>query len=100
MSLDTIEAALKQRLPTMQSLNARLAFDFADDGALYVDATQGPPLLSREAQEVDCTIRVTLDNFSRLLAGDLDPSFAFMTGKLKVQGSMGIALKLSALLGD
>ena len=100
MSLDALEAALKERLPHMQSLNAKLAFDFGDDGALYVDATQSPPLLSRDPEEVDCTIRMTLDNFSRLLAGNLDPSFAFMTGKLKVQGSMGIALKLSALLGD
>jgi putative sterol carrier protein len=30
--------------------------------------------------------------------GDLDPTVAFMSGKLKVEGDMGVAMKLGSVL--
>ena len=38
-----------------------------------------------------------MDDFKTILAGDLDPTTAFMMGKLKVEGDMGIAMKLSSV---
>ena len=38
-----------------------------------------------------------LTQFCAFLAGDLDPTTAFMMGKLKVEGDMGIAMKLSSV---
>ena len=43
---------------------------------------------------------VILRNFDKMLDGVLNPTLAFATGKLKVQGSMGSALKLAALLEE
>jgi putative sterol carrier protein len=34
------------------------------------------------------------------MEGRLDPTLAYMTGKLKVEGKLGVAMKLAAMLGD
>ena len=39
-------------------------------------------------------------DLQKLMAGNLDPTLAYMTGKLKVEGSMGVALKLTSMFSD
>ncbi|MGJ8557847.1 MAG: SCP2 sterol-binding domain-containing protein, partial [Sulfitobacter geojensis] len=39
------------------------------------------------------------DTFKEILAGETNPTSAFMTGKLKVDGDMGMAMKLASVLG-
>jgi putative sterol carrier protein len=48
--------------------------------------------------ETDCTITASAETFEALLAGALDPTAAFMSGKIALEGSMGQALKLGSLL--
>ena len=45
------------------------------------------------------TLIASADAFQSLLEGDLNPTMAFMTGKLKVEGDMGMAMKLGGVLG-
>jgi putative sterol carrier protein len=95
-----IEDKMRDTAPQLRSLNARVKFNFGDDGMLFVDATTSPVAITTADQEADCTIRISADNMRKMLAGKLDPMLAFTFGKLKVEGSKGIAMKLSALLGD
>lgn len=46
----------------------------------------------------DATISVTWDDFTKLAAGALDPTMAFMQGKLKVAGDMSVAMQLQSLM--
>lgn len=48
--------------------------------------------------EPNVTLKLTEENFSKLLKDDLNTTIAFMTGGLKVEGSMGLALKLQEIL--
>ncbi|QQP88301.1 SCP2 sterol-binding domain-containing protein [Skermanella sp. TT6] len=100
MTLDQIEAKMRKRLPQFRAFNGAARFDFGKDGLLRLDATKTPATLQREDGDAVCTIRMTLENFDRMLDGDLNPTLAFATGKLKVQGSMGSALKLASLLEE
>ncbi|MGA9919842.1 MAG: SCP2 sterol-binding domain-containing protein [Candidatus Dormiibacterota bacterium] len=43
------------------------------------------------------TITMSDENFVKLITGKLDGTMAFMTGKLKLKGDMGLAMRLSAL---
>ena len=49
--------------------------------------------------EADITLTTTDENFVKLSGGSLNPQMAFMTGKLKIKGSMGLAMKLQPVLG-
>lgn len=100
MSLDAIKSQVKQKMDLAAGLNAKIKFDFGDDGIFHVDATQNPPEISSEDKEADTTLSCSLDTFQGILNGTQDPNIAFMMGKLKVQGSMGIAMKLNAILED
>lgn len=48
--------------------------------------------------EPNVTLKLSEENFSKLLKDDLNTTIAFMTGGLKVEGSMGLALKLQEIL--
>ena len=47
----------------------------------------------------DVTLSADADTFQGILSGDVNPTSAFMTGKLSVDGDMGAAMKLGSLLG-
>ena len=40
-----------------------------------------------------------METFHEMFEGELDPTAAFMTGKIKIDGDMGVAMKLGQLLG-
>ena len=100
-TLEETIAKIKQKMAFAPPIGAKIKFDFGDQGAVFVDAVQTPPVLSQDEKgEADLTLSCSLDTFSAILTGTQDPNIAFMTGKLKIKGSMGLALKLNAILED
>ncbi len=97
MSVTDIESAFASRLDKFSELGSKLKFDFGDD-RLFVDGTQSPATMSHEDEDADCTIVISPDNLEKIMQGDMDPTMAFMTGKLKVKGNTSIAMKLSSVL--
>lgn len=101
MDLETAQEKIKQKLAYAAGLNAVVKFDFGDDGVVVVDANEAPPEVSDDPDtEADVTLICKLDTFEGFLNGTQDPNMAFMMGKLKIKGSMGLALKLSSILED
>lgn len=55
--------------------------------------------VTTEDGDADCTITADPDTFKDMFEGEIDPTAAYMTGKIKVDGDMGVAMKLGQLLG-
>lgn len=74
----------------------------ADEGIWYVDMKNGSGALGQgEAPEkAGCTMTMDSGDFSKMFAGEMKPTTAFMMGKLKIQGDMGLAMKLEKLMGQ
>ncbi len=98
MSFESILNGIKERARNASALGNTLKFDFGDE-QIFLDGTGGENAVSTEDKDADCTVRIAREDFESILKGDLNPMSAFMSGKIKVQGDMGVAMKLQSLLG-
>ncbi len=97
--IEEITKGITERVGANSGLGATLKFNFDGQGTIYIDGKATPNTVSNDDKAADCTITVTLDNFKKMVAGELDGTTAFMTGKLKVAGDMSVAMKLGPILG-
>lgn len=65
----------------------------------HVDLTRPPGLVAEKDAPAQCTITVASKDFLDIVNGRVSGQMAFMTGKLKVAGDVGLALKLGTILG-
>ena len=98
MSLAETTDAVRAKVGENSGLGAVLKFDLGADGVILVDAAQVPNVVSNTDGPADCTIGLSLANLSGLLNGSLNPTTAFMMGKLKVDGDMSVAMRLSQVI--
>ena len=69
-------------------------FEIEGEGALMMDSNG-----ARAGDEpADVTLSADADTFKAILSGETNPTSAFMTGKLKVDGDMGMAMTLATAL--
>lgn len=93
---------LRDSLPKLARLGAVVRFDLGNDGAWLVDARTNAPTLDQDDggdADAACTIKITPDNLIKLMDGRLDPMLGYTLGKIKVSGSMGVAMKLVGAIG-
>ena len=69
-------------------------FVIADEGAIMVDADG----VRAGDEDAECTMSADAETFEAILDGSLNPTTAFMTQKLGVDGDMGQAMKLGSVL--
>ena len=100
MTFDNIEKAMSEKLEHAPKLGAKIKFNLGDDGIIFIDGTQSPAIMNNEDCDADTTFICSAELLQKIIDGNQDATMAFMSGKLKIQGSMGYALKLSSLLSD
>lgn len=97
MSTDAILSGLGAKLGEM-NIAKRIKINLEADGVILIDGTTTPPSLSQTDGPADVVLNISAQDLQQILDGDLNPQMAFMTGKLKVDGDMSIAMQLSQIL--
>jgi putative sterol carrier protein len=100
VSAAELAEALRRKLALAPKLGYQVKFLLDEGGQIFWDGTGDKPEISEANSEADTTIRLSADSFAKLMEGALDPTLAYMTGKLKVEGKLGVALKINAMLSD
>lgn len=99
MSLEQITEQMRSRVGSSANLRKSVKFDFGDDGAVRIDDTVSPAVVDNQNVPTDCTVKVSMADFTDMATGKQNPQMAFMMGKLKVEGDMSVAMQLGSILG-
>lgn len=91
---DVITAAAAKLGAKIGSFDGVAKFVIPGEGAIMVDS-DGVRVGDEPA---DVTLTASTEVFQAMLEGNMNPTTAFMTGKLTVDGSMGLAMQLGAAL--
>jgi putative sterol carrier protein len=95
-----LEERLTSVMPRLGGIGAIVAFDFGEDGRYVVDARGAVAKIAGADSEPACTIKASGATMRKLIDGSLDPMLAYTLGKLKISGSMGVAMKLASTLSE
>ena len=94
MTLQELAERIARKLEG-RAFEGSLRFDCGDDGVIRLaegtaSTTDGP---------ADCTLSLSQENLVKLLTGKLNPMMAMATGKLRLSGDMGVAMRMARLIG-
>lgn len=93
MSLEQLTEAVRGKVAG-GGIDESVKFDLGDDGKIFLQGSA----VSNEDADADCTISISSEDLADMLSGDLNPTSAFMGGKMKVDGDMSVAMKLGSIV--
>ena len=100
MDLGELTELLRRQAARNVKLGYKVKFVFDDGGIIFWDGTVNPAVITNDDGEAETTLRLSLVNLQKMMLGDLEPTLAYMTGKLKIEGSLGVAMKISGYVSD
>ncbi|MTJ04058.1 MAG: SCP2 sterol-binding domain-containing protein [Sediminimonas qiaohouensis] len=88
----------------VEALNEKLTDADFDGSAKFVIEGEGAVIVDGQGaragdDDADVTLTADAETFQSMMDGDTNPTAAFMSGKLTVDGDMGLAMKLGSVLG-
>ena len=93
-----ITDGLKKLVGTDSGFGSVLKFDFEGQGVARIDGRSSPNVVDNQDLPADCTIVISPENLMKMFRRELDPTMAFMQGKMKVNGDMSVAMKLGPIM--
>jgi len=97
MEIGVIVEEITKQATNVAPLGASFKF-ILDDNPIHIDGTGDANVVTTDDKEADCTISTSMENMVKLKSGELNPMMAVMTGKIKIDGDMGLAMKLQSLI--
>ncbi len=97
MTLETITEQFSKTAAKAPSLGKSIKFVF-DQGIVHIDLTGEQAQVTNEDKAADCVITTSIETLDGIRKGDINAMSAVMTGKVKIKGDMGLAMKLPSLI--
>jgi putative sterol carrier protein len=97
MDLQSATQFFRGKVGDDSGLGASLKFDCGTDGLIVIDGAASPNTVDNNDRDADCVIELGIDTLGELISGELNAMNAFMTGRMKIRGDMGVALKLQKI---
>lgn len=97
MSIEAILSAITTQAANVAPFGAKMKFVLGDD-IILIDGSGDSNIVSQNDEEAACTISTDAETFMKLKNGELNPMMAVMSGKVKIKGDMGLAMKLQSLV--
>lgn len=95
MSGGELDELIRKSLPKLSRLDAVVRFDLGAGGQYVVESRHGRAvLIDGDDGECDCAIKISAENLVKLMGGKMDPMLGYAMGRIKVSGSMKIAMAL------
>ena len=91
---DIIAKAVEVLAAKVGSFDGSVKFVIEGEGAIMLD---GDGIRAGD-DPADCTLTASADTFQGIMSGDVNPTTAFMTGKLTLDGDMSQAMRLGGAL--
>jgi putative sterol carrier protein len=93
-TLEEITDRFKSAVGGGTDIGSTITFDLKGEGYIHINGGQ----VTNDNAPADVTITVAKSDLEDMAQGRLDPTMAFMSGKLKIAGDMGVAMKLAPLM--
>jgi putative sterol carrier protein len=94
-TLEDITARLQKAVASQPLAGGKtVTIDLKGEGCVHINGSD----VNNECAPADCTVIASKDDFVAMATGQMDPTTAFMTGKLKINGDMSVAMSLQPLL--
>ena len=92
---DTLETRADES--KLAGMSNSYLFDIEGEGQWLVAVADGKITVTEGEGDADATITTSGETFEKIVAGEQNPTTAYMTGKLKIKGDMGAAMKLQKI---
>lgn len=100
-TMENVEKVFNQNPDPISGVNRIYQFNISgeEEGTYQLHLEDGKASVVQATDDAaDCTLKMSFTNFHNFLAGRLNGTTAFMTGKLKIDGDIGKAIKLEQML--
>ena len=94
-TLQDLTERVREAASAHAELSRPVALDLGETGIIHLAGTE----VGNQDGPADCRISLSADDLQSLIDGGLDPTMAYMTGQLRVDGDMNLALQLAQALG-
>jgi len=98
MSFESVVTSIEEKAASAKVLGNTLKFNFGETNILLNGKGDSNVVTTNDATAADCTVDVALEDLEAMLGGSLNPMTAFMSGKIKVNGDMSVAMKLPQIM--
>lgn len=101
MDMHELAEKIRAKFEDPPKIEAMVLFDFDEDGTLLYNGTVTPSTcVIDDLGDAKTTFRCSLETFAGFINGTKNPDVAYLMGQLKIEGSLGLAMKLKERLSD